>query len=136
MSRLLFWRFRGTAPTTALPVVGYPSGPGIRRMRQTPHLSAEEVFLYYSRFRLDLEVGTGATTTLLAPQVMLQWSKDHGHTWSQEHWVEAGAVGQYLRRVMWRRLGRARDMVFRVVVTDPIPVTLIDAYVDVTKGLS
>jgi hypothetical protein len=118
-----------------------PQGSGqvsrrlIRRLRQTPHLSAEEVTLFFSKFQLDMETGVGLTTGQgITPQVMLQWSTDHGHTWSNEHWIESGPIGAYRWRAIWRRLGRARDMVFRVVISDPVKIALIDAYVDVAQG--
>jgi hypothetical protein len=68
------------------------------------------------------------------PQVMLQWSDDSGHTWSQEHWVTAGRNGEYGLRAIWRRLGKARQRTWRVAVTDPIAWHLLDAYVQVLKG--
>jgi hypothetical protein len=109
----------------------------IRRLRQTPHLSDERITLFYSQLKVDMETGVGTLNGQgEAPKMMLQWSTDRGHTWSTEHWIECGPLGAYRWRAIWRRLGRSRDMVFRIVVTDPIPVTLIDAYVDVTKGTS
>ena len=109
----------------------------IRRVRQTPHLSAEEANLFYSRFELDLEAGVGLMSGQgVRPKVMLQWSNDHGHTWSNEQWIECGPLGQFAWRAIWRRMGRARDMVFRVVISDPIPVTLVDATVEVSRGSS
>jgi hypothetical protein len=54
------------------------------------------------------------------PQAMLQISKDNGHTWGNELWTTIGEMGDYLDRVVWRRLGRARDWVFKIRVTDPI----------------
>ena len=109
----------------------------IRRVRQTPHLSAEEANLFYSRFELDLEAGVGLMSGQgVRPKVMLQWSNDHGHTWSNEQWIECGPLGQFAWRAIWRRMGRARDMVFRVVISDPIPVTLVDATVEVSRGTS
>ena len=40
-----------------------------------------------------------------APQVMLRWSNDGGHTWSNEIMAGAGKAGEYSTRVLWRRLG-------------------------------
>jgi len=108
-------------------------------MRQSPHLSAEQVRLFFARFQLDLEVGLGPATsnipTAFDPAVMLQWSDDGGHTWSDEHWVTAGRLGQYKHRAIWRRLGRGRNRTWRVVVTEPIAWRLLDAHVQVEKGL-
>ena len=64
------------------------------------------------------------------PQVMLRWSDDGGHTWSNEHWVSIGRIGQYGRRAIWRRLGmtlKLRDRVYEVSGTDPVKVSIIGA---------
>lgn len=65
---------------------------------------------------------------------MLQYSDDSGKTWSNERWARAGALGQYRKRVRWTRLGRSRDRIFRVVMTDPVYWVLIDAYLEITLG--
>ena len=62
------------------------------------------------------------------PTMMLRWSDDAGHTWSNWHPADTGAPGAYKSRVKWRRLGHARDRVFEVQASDPIPWRLIDAY--------
>jgi len=53
---------------------------------------------------------------------MLQISKDNGHTWGNELWTTIGAMGKYFTRVVWRRLGSARDWTFKIRVTDPVKV--------------
>ncbi len=109
----------------------------IRRLRQSPHLAHEGAMLYYGAFELDLETGRGLSTGQGSdPQIMLQWSDDGGHTWSNEHWVSAGKKGQYSTRARWLMLGRGRNRVFRVVMTDPVPWHLLDAFVRVTPGTS
>jgi hypothetical protein len=64
------------------------------------------------------------------PQVMLRWSDDGGHTWSNEHWVSIGRIGRYGQRAIWRRLGmtmRLRDRVYEVSGTDPVKLVIIGA---------
>lgn len=107
----------------------------IRRLRQAPHLSDEQQWLHYSRLQLDLETGQGLTTGQgQDPQLMLQWSDDGGRTWSREHWVSAGRLGAYKWRALWRRLGRSRNRIFRIVQSDPTKVAWIDAFMDVDRG--
>jgi hypothetical protein len=79
--------------------------------------------------KLLIEVGS-ATATAIDPQVMLRWSDDGGHTWSNEHWRSMGLVGQWGRRVIWRRLGmtlKLRDRVYEVSGTDPIKIAIMGA---------
>jgi Phage stabilisation protein len=69
------------------------------------------------------------------PQVMLQYSDDGGKKWSDEIWTSAGQVGESnARQVEFRKLGSFRNRVWKVVVTDPLPVTLIAAFLDAEAG--
>jgi hypothetical protein len=64
------------------------------------------------------------------PQVMLRWSDDGGHTWSNEHWVSIGKIGEHGFRAIWRRLGmtqKLRDRVYEVSGTDPVKIDIVGA---------
>jgi hypothetical protein len=64
------------------------------------------------------------------PQVMLRWSDDGGHTWSNEHWVSMGRICTYGTRAIWRRLGmtqKLRDRVYEVSGTDPVKIDIVGA---------
>jgi hypothetical protein len=66
------------------------------------------------------------------PKVMLRWSDDGGHTWSNEHWAGMGKIGEYYRRVFWRRLGmtlKLRDRVYEISGTDPVKIAIMGAEV-------
>jgi hypothetical protein len=68
--------------------------------------------------------------TAIDPQVMLRWSDDGGHTWSNDHWRSMGLTGQYGRRVIWRRLGmtlKLRDRVYEVSGTDQTKIAIMGA---------
>ncbi len=114
------------------------NGVPITRERTAPHMTQDEARLFYNSFQLDMEVGVGldGITQGTNPQVMLTWSDDGGHSWSNEKWTDIGKIGERRRRALWRRLGTSRDRVFRVVITDPVKVTLIGAEVDAAAGVS
>ena len=64
------------------------------------------------------------------PQVMLRWSDDGGHTWSNSHWRSMGKTGAYGTRVLWRRLGmtlKLRDRVYEVSGTDQTKIAIMGA---------
>jgi hypothetical protein len=96
-----------------------PSGQN--NLKRTAHHSLQ----------LNCESGTGLVTGQGEdPQVMLRWSDDGGHTWSNEHWSSMGKIGAYYQRVFWRRLGmtlKLRDRVYEVSGTDPVKVAIMGA---------
>jgi hypothetical protein len=72
----------------------------------------------------------GSATVGVDPKVMLRWSDDGGHTWSNEHWSPIGKIGVYQQRVFWRRLGmtlKLRDRVYEVSGTDPVKIAIMGA---------
>lgn len=70
---------------------------------------------------VDMEVGVGLTSGQGSdPQVMLQISKNNGATWGTELWQSLGAMGSYIQRVVWRRLGVSRDWLVKIRITDPV----------------
>lgn len=70
------------------------------------------------------------------PQIMMSFSDDGGHSWSNELQAAIGKLGNFKTRVLWRRLGRSRDRVFKLKITDPISVTILSAEIDVEVGVS
>lgn len=78
---------------------------------------------------------TAATVVGACPKIMLRWSDDGGHTWSNYHATEIGSVGAYGTRAIFRRLGMAvklRDRVYEVSGTDPVKIAITGAFLDVT----
>ncbi|MCH9835728.1 packaged DNA stabilization protein gp10 [bacterium] len=94
---------------------------GQNNLKRTAHHSLQ----------LDCETGVGLNLGQGSdPQVMLRWSDDGGHTWSNEHWVSIGKIGEYYRRAIWRRLGmtlKLRDRVYEVSGTDPVKIDIMGA---------
>lgn len=108
------------------------AGTPIRRLRQGPHLSDEQLWHFFHRLQLDLEVGVGVADAVFE----LSWSGDGGHTFNTPIVVTAGALTAYTARVIWRRLGKSRDRIFRVTSTAAMPHTWINALIELSKGMS
>ena len=91
----------------------------------------------YNGYALETEAYTAAPG--YDPQVMLRWSDDAGHTWSNEHWNSMGKIGAYGTRTIWRRLGmteKIRDRVYEVSGTDPVKIAIMGAELFVTPTSS
>ena len=68
------------------------------------------------------------------PKIMLQFSDDGARTWSNELQASIGKQGEYLTRAVWRRLGCARQRLFKVSVTDSVNVVIISGHLDIIKA--
>jgi hypothetical protein len=66
------------------------------------------------------------------PQLLFTISRDGGKTFGVEYALNCGQAGNFRTRVIQRRLGQARDFVFDIVATDPIPWRIIDGFVEGT----
>lgn len=86
--------------------------------------------------QIDCEAGVGIDTGQGSdPQMMLRWSDDGGHTWSNEHWMSMGKIGEYYRRAFARRMGmtlKLRDRVYELSGTDPVKIAIMGAQLNVT----
>jgi hypothetical protein len=120
------------------------NGQHIRRMRRCPHLVTDFQRQYFEELQIQFQPGVGLqgieTFPLgdndigINPQAMLRWSNDGGSTWSNEHWAGIGKVGKYQNRIIWRRLGWARDRIYEVVVTDPVKAVIVSANLKASVG--
>jgi hypothetical protein len=111
------------------------TGTAIRRLRRAPTITNEKEWIYHSQLTVDFETGLGPQPPLLdgdgnprPPQAMLRWSDNRGKTWSNQHVRDCGFAGEYNTRVFWMRLGRSRNRVYELSMTDPIFWNLTDAY--------
>jgi len=113
-------------------------GQEIRRRRVMPHVSSGGKRITYSEFKLDIETGVGIDGLGQGedPKVMLQFSDDGGHTWSNEKWLSIGKIGNRHKRAIWHRLGSSRDRVFSVTISDPVRVTLLGADIEIEQAAS
>jgi hypothetical protein len=82
----------------------------------------------------DFILVTSQTVIGANPTIMLRWSDDGGHTWSNEHRATLGRIGQTGMEVTFRRLGmtmKLRDRVYEVSGSAPVKIALMAAWLDV-----
>lgn len=104
-----------------------------RWVRRAPYVAADGLpWVFHHSLQLDLEAGVGLDGTGQGtdPQVMLRWSDDGGVSWTEERPATMGKRGERRQRCRWPRLGRSRARVYEVSGTDPVPSTLLAAYLD------
>lgn len=109
----------------------------LRSWRALPTGANDLTRTSHHSLQLDCESGTGLQNGQGDdPQVMMRFSDDGGHTWSNENWTSMGRIGEYFRRVIWRRLGmttKIRDRVYEVSGTDPIKIAIVGAKLVIGK---
>lgn len=112
------------------------NGGIIERIMQTPPLFNNSNRIFLDELFLDIEQGVGLTSGQGSePLVFLQKSDDGGHTFSGSIQKSLGKKGEYKQKVSWRRLGKATNMTYRFVITDPIKVSVSGIYAKVRGGI-
>ena len=86
--------------------------------------------------QIDCESGVGLDGTGQGtdPEMMLRWSDDGGHTWSNEYTRSLGQIGETGQRVIWRRLGmtlESRDRVYEISGTDATKIVIMGAELNI-----
>lgn len=102
------------------------AGDALKRTRISPNdVTPLRDRQFFSEFVLDCT--TGEAEHGVTPLVELSWSDDAGYTWSNPVGRSLGLRGEYEPRVVWHRLGTARDRVWRVDFSDDAPFSIISA---------
>jgi hypothetical protein len=113
------------------------NGTRIRRMRTLPYVIGTLNYIYFSKFQVDLESGTGLANGEpedIDPKIYLDYSDDNGHTFKNGRFMKIGKLGEYTKRAISRMLGRGRSRVFRLTTSTRAKTFLIASYVDAEEG--
>lgn len=90
---------------------------------------AKKRMFYYS-LTLDADVGLGPDD-----KVMLSWSDDGGYTWCGERMLGMGKVGEYRKKLQFRRLGSSPLRTYKVRFSTASMVNVLGASVEAEEGL-
>lgn len=99
------------------------NGATIQRRRRGPYPSSDNQWIFLDQIELGVQPGVGLVTGQGSdPEVLLRLSRDGGQTWTNALPTKLGKLGEYLTRVIWRRLGRVRAdrLVVEISQTDPV----------------
>lgn len=99
-------------------------GHAIFRERTTPCLNPHGARMIFDEVELICQVGQEENST---PLIMFDWSDDKGRTWSNDRQEDLGGVGEYSKRIIFRRLGQSFNRVFRIRMTDVGNLVLLGA---------
>lgn len=109
-------------------------GATIPRILDTMPISANGNSFSISSMELTVESGVG-NTAVPDPKVRMSRSLD-GKTFYDERDKPIGKIGEYQRRVIWRKMGRAKRFeVFRFEQTDAVKAVFIKLEARIRKNL-
>lgn len=111
------------------------NGDTILRKRVTLPVEANGRDIIVRKLELIAQKGVGlATGQGSDPMVMLEISRDRGHTWESLEWESLGEMGDYERSITWSGLGRAKSFTFAIKYTDPTAFSLYRLVAQVDYG--
>lgn len=112
-------------------------GDDIQKIRISPHDDGAELErLSFSEFQLNIDVGSKYDINPnRIPKILLSYSNDGAKTWSQPLAKNLWQQGQYIYRLIWRRLGASRKRVWKIMISDPVRVVILGAKIMKEKAI-
>lgn len=111
------------------------AGEELRRARTSKHVSVDGRPIFVRSFEVVIEPGQGLITGQgSSPLIGLETSRDGGFTFGAIQYRDAGQIGDYNNRIVWRNLGRAEEWVFRISCSEPINFVIKEAYAQIEVG--
>ena len=104
----------------------------VRRIATQPFQNNMESFTVPS-LELTMEAGVG-NEAVVDPQIMMDRSTDGGKTFVDQRIRSIGKIGEYNKRTIWRRNGRAaRFEIFRFTLSDAVKPVIIQLTADMMQ---
>lgn len=112
-------------------------GRVIRRIRRTPAVVQAQTYVFHRKLTILMQVGEDVPISGQGsnPLLMLRYSDDGGITWGNEIDLEVGELGSTSALVWFWQLGVARNRVYELSCTDPVPWKITEAYLDARRSL-
>lgn len=110
-------------------------GREIVRLYQGKVIWKDLMDIFHHTLTVNMETGVGKQTGQgQNPLMMMQFSDDGGRTWSSEMYTSLGLIGQYNAVAEYRRLGRSRERVYRISVSDPVKFVVLGASIEIEES--
>lgn len=108
----------------------------IKRLRTAQTIEQPSGKFIFSKYvELEPRVGVGLNDGLGEdPKILYQYSKDDGQTYNSGSYKSLGKIGKWKHRVKWWTQGRARRITPRWVITDPVKVEILGAWMNAEEG--
>jgi len=101
-----------------------------RRLRSgVMHSNGNRVFVHGLKATID--TGQSAEPATSPGKIALRYSNDGGHNWADWRVKNPGETGDFLKELVWRRLGMCRHRVWEFEDTSPYPGAVLAASMQV-----
>ena len=90
-------------------------------------------FITIDSLEFDMDTGIGLDYGYgIDPEMRVYFSKDDGNVYSENYkQVKLGRQGIYLQRAKSNRFGAARQFTFKIEISDPVPINIGGAWVEI-----
>lgn len=96
--------------------------------RKTQYLHADGGYIYLPEIELTFDTGNGLASGQGSDPILdFAYSKDGGRTYSNFRQYSLGLTGEFRKRIRVKRLGRSRQWMFWLRISDPVRRDLICA---------
>jgi len=106
------------------------NGQTILRTAETSPFSNGVDYFTLNKFELDME--TGKSPINAEDTITLSFSDDGGVEFKNDHTISLGAEGERKKRIVWRRLGRHRNLTLKVTTRCNSQVNIIAAHAELS----
>ncbi len=106
------------------------AGEEIKREIVTNHIASENKRLRHKRIEFDIQKGVGLVDNV-SPSIMMRFSDDSNHTFSNENVTTPGKIGEYSTRAYFSRLGKSRDRTYNFIMTDSVKWIINSLFIEV-----
>lgn len=102
---------------------------------RTPTITDRDTYFSIYNLEINVERGQGldGSGQGSAPEIMMQYSKDYGNTYSQIYTRPVNEIGNYSNRVRFGSLGGGRSLVLKLTGSDPINWVISGATAEIEK---
>lgn len=106
------------------------NGQTILRTAETSPFSNGVDYFTLNKFEIDME--TGKSLPNEEDTITLSFSDDGGFEFKNDHTISLGAQGERKKRIIWRRLGRHRNLTLRVTTRCKSQINIIAAHAEMS----
>lgn len=106
------------------------NGQTILRTAETSPFGTGVDYFTLNKFEIDME--TGKSQPNAEDTISLAYSDDGGVQFNNEHIISLGAEGERKKRIIWRRLGRHRNLAIRITTRCNSQINLIGAHAEMS----